>query len=132
MAGQPPLHAAAQQGDVDAVRRLLGEGADVDSRDQHGITALHRSVGMGQTAVVKALLEAGADVNAEEPGGGRRPLHAAAVRGQAEAAALLLKAGAEVNAKTKDGATPLDLAVERGNAMVADVLRGHGGEEARK
>ncbi|MCJ7822861.1 MAG: ankyrin repeat domain-containing protein, partial [Armatimonadetes bacterium] len=120
---------AAQQGDVEATRRLIAEGSDVNVRDKWGITTLHRAVGMGQTAVVKVLLEAGADVNAAEPEGGMTPLHSAANRGQTEAAKLLLEAGADVNAKAKGGETPLSLAVARGNTEVANLFREHGGTE---
>jgi len=52
-----------------------------------------------------------------------------ATLGRPEAAALLLEAGAEINAKTKAGATPLGLAVERGSTEVAKLLREHRGEE---
>ncbi|MBZ4411846.1 ankyrin repeat domain-containing protein [Myxococcus sp. XM-1-1-1] len=59
---------------VDAVRKLLAEGADVNARDVHGQSALHHAV-QGQyqkgdplpdVAVVRALIEAGADVNARD------------------------------------------------------------------
>ncbi|NIN67511.1 MAG: ankyrin repeat domain-containing protein, partial [Anaerolineae bacterium] len=54
------------------------------------------------------------------------PLHKAAFGGNVELARLLLERGADVAAMTDDGRTPLDIAIERGHAELADVLRRHG------
>jgi ankyrin repeat protein len=42
---------------------------------------------------------------------------------------LLLDRGARVNAKSPEGVTPLALAIERGHALVADLLRRSGAVE---
>ncbi|MEE8216502.1 MAG: ankyrin repeat domain-containing protein, partial [Acidiferrobacterales bacterium] len=59
-----PLHDAAENGDLDKVKRLIGEGADVNARDDYSLTPLHFSAGAGHTAVVELLIAEGADVNA--------------------------------------------------------------------
>jgi cytohesin len=56
-------------GSVQTVKRVLNEGADVNSRDERGATALHKAVREGQKDVVKILLEFGADVTIEDEGG---------------------------------------------------------------
>ncbi len=77
--------------------------------------------------MAELLLAHGADVNAVE--GGNTPLHGAVLFGRAEMAAWLLDHGAKVNAADFRGKTPLEHAVERGHAAVADVLKSRGGRE---
>lgn len=59
----PPLMRAALKGQVDEVRRLLNEGADVNQKIELGFTALILAVMKGHLEVIKVLLEAGADPN---------------------------------------------------------------------
>src|SRR4249919_1973402 len=59
-----PLHAAAQSGDVDAVRRLLADGADPNAREAgDNTTPLHWAAAAKHVEAVRALLDAGADVH---------------------------------------------------------------------
>ena len=51
------LHKAAKNGDRDALREALNAGADVNSRDDEGNTALHKSVAEDHAECVKILLE---------------------------------------------------------------------------
>ncbi|MDX3386051.1 glutaminase A [Streptomyces niveiscabiei] len=50
---------AAGQGDLDEIRRLTAEGADLDAADYDGRTALHLAAGEGRTEVVEYLLAHG-------------------------------------------------------------------------
>ena len=52
-----PLEQAAFKGNVEAVRRLLDDGADIESGD---MTPLHLAIYHGHTEVVQLLLERGA------------------------------------------------------------------------
>jgi uncharacterized protein len=56
------LHAAALRGELAALRRLIGEGADLNSRDGHGRTPLHVSTFARQRESIQALAAAGADL----------------------------------------------------------------------
>jgi hypothetical protein len=56
------LIAAARDGDIGTIDRLLGGGADVNERDEHGWTALNWAAGKGDAKMVARLLERGADV----------------------------------------------------------------------
>ncbi|KAM6377024.1 ankyrin repeat domain-containing protein 40-like [Pluvialis apricaria] len=56
------LREAAALGDVEEVRRLLGEGADINSRNEiNGWTCLHWACKRNHAQVVSCLLDAGAD-----------------------------------------------------------------------
>ncbi len=66
IAGYRGLHAAAHRGDVDAVRRLVASGADLESRDRAGRTPLHVAAFASQDEAVRALAAAGANLDAFE------------------------------------------------------------------
>ena len=64
-----PLHAAVAAGDVEIVRALLEAGADVDARQQAGVTPLMGAAAIGSVELVRLLLEAGADPALEDDAG---------------------------------------------------------------
>mmetsp|Transcript_42290 Transcript_42290/g.108877 ORF Transcript_42290/g.108877 Transcript_42290/m.108877 type:complete len:376 (-) Transcript_42290:110-1237(-) len=59
------LHIAAQEGNLDAVKKLVEEGADVDSQGQKLYTSLHFAAKNGRADVVEFLVESGANVLAK-------------------------------------------------------------------
>jgi len=65
---------AAMQGNKDAVRALLKQGADVNTAQGDGMTALHWAVQKGDLDLAQTLLYAGANVKATTRVGGYTPL----------------------------------------------------------
>ena len=61
-----PIHAAAQLGHLEVIRVLAESGADLDSRDNLGETALHKASSGGYLEVIDFLLQAGADCSITE------------------------------------------------------------------
>ena len=55
------LRQAAGKGDIPSIRRLLREGANLDARDEGGLTAVAIAADFGHRDAVKLLLEKGAD-----------------------------------------------------------------------
>lgn len=102
--------AAAQVEKVDAVTRWFADGAQLETTDHQGRTALEAAIRSGHTDVVKMLLTAGANVNA---GAGNRTsaLHVAAASGKTDIVNALLGAGARVDVVDQDGNAPLHIAV---------------------
>jgi ankyrin repeat protein len=102
---------AADVGDVEHVKELLGAGANIHSRwPETGWTALHLGARGGHRDIVELLLNHSADVNAPA-NDGATPLHVAAMFGQVAVAETLLGNGANVNVKAKKGdVTPLHIA----------------------
>lgn len=88
------LIAAAEEGNVAAVRELLANGADVNAKDKNGVTALMCAAWEGNLKVVEILLANGADVNAKDKYGGT-VLGKTAKKGYSEIVRLLKQAGAE-------------------------------------
>lgn len=99
VAGDTPLHSAAQLGRTEIVKLLIAKGADVDATNRWGQTPLHYASLFYHKEIVEKLLEEGADVNAEDENG-YNPLGLASVpRGVSrnEVAQVLLAHGAEAN-----------------------------------
>jgi ankyrin repeat protein len=72
---------------------LLDRGADINAKDNNGVTALHDAVRGGHKTTVELLIAEGANVNALSTDSGT-PLEIAINSGQEEIAELLRKAGA--------------------------------------
>ena len=90
------LHVAAQDGDLDEVRRLLAQGRDINAFDDLGKTPLHYAVMEEHLEVARFLIEQGADVNAHhEPTISNTPLSEVAGNCSMAIAKLLIDAGAD-------------------------------------
>ncbi|WP_326997444.1 ankyrin repeat domain-containing protein [Crocosphaera watsonii] len=55
---------ATKDGDLEVVKSLVDQGADVNVKDKENATPLMRSVSRNYQAIVKLLIEQGAHVNA--------------------------------------------------------------------
>lgn len=101
----PALLDAAGKGDVDTVRRLLGDGADpATTWPALGDQPLHAAAGGNHVEIMGILLDAGAPVDARMRGGHTALICAANV-GHLAAVELLLERGADPTLRTKDGHT---------------------------
>jgi len=68
------LAEAARKGDAAAIRKLLDEGVDVNTKYRYGATALSYACDRGHVDVVKLLLDRGADANVKDTFYGATPL----------------------------------------------------------
>ena len=111
-------------GHLDAVQLLLDHGAEVNSVSHNGqqVMPLHSAVAGGHLEIARLLLAHGSDANAVQSDE-FTPLHGAADNGQVEMVKLLLAYGADPRAKMRSGLTAYDLAVAKGHAEAAALLR---------
>lgn len=120
---------AIERGDADAVRVLLGGGADVNARDRHGQTGLMRAAHAGHRSVVEILIAHGADLDVTAKYG-LSALMLAVVGGHADVARLLARSGADLSARGRGAPgfanqTARDLAEARGmREILADLTPG--------
>ena len=89
------LWAAVRNGDTKGAKTLLNKGADVNAKNEIGITALWIAAAKGKPEVVEVLLRAGADVNARDGIWYETPLSLAVAAGHADVVTALLRAGAK-------------------------------------
>jgi ankyrin repeat protein len=121
------LPAAAQQGDADAVLRLLDLGLPLDAVDAQGCTALLRASGGGHLPIVQALLERGADP-AHAARSGATSLSAALSMRHDAVVQALLERGAAPDQALPGGITPLMVAAALGHAKGVQLLLAHGAD----
>jgi ankyrin repeat protein len=97
------LIAAAHDGATEAARLLIEKGADINARDEGGMSVLEQAASSNHIELVRLLLAKGANVNTAD-GGGVTPLVAAAWSGDRNAplVKLLIEHGANVNVRTGD------------------------------
>jgi uncharacterized protein len=111
------LHAAAAQGSVDDIRRLVQAGADLNARDGNGRAPLHVAAFQGHGAAARALIAAGADPGLLD---NQRydAVTIAAVRDDVPTLQALLAAGASAKLVTS---------IYDGTALIAAAHLGHDG-----
>ncbi len=110
-------------GNLELIKYFIEAGADVNTQDDYGITALMRAVTPKDIDVAKFLLDKGADVNARD-NEGRTPLFYANY--SKEIAELLIAKGADVNAQDSHWETPLFEC--NGNKEIVELLISKGAD----
>jgi len=106
---------------LDLAMRALTAGADINTQDEFGNTALMWAVGKGNVELVKILLNRKASVSKAEKQG-RTPLMVAAHHGQNKIIGELLKAGADLEDQDDCQNTPLVFAVSEKHLESAKLL----------
>jgi hypothetical protein len=111
----PAWERAIRGGDVETVRAMLANGADVDARDRHGQTALMIAAHHGHRDLVQTLVDAGAALNTTAKYH-LTALMLAIIGGHALIARALIDAGADLDVRGSGapgfaGKTAYDLAV---------------------
>ena len=90
---------ATKHADLERVRWLVENGADINSKDEYGQTALMNAAHRGQVEFIRLLIEKGADLNTTA----KYKLSAlmlALIAGHPDVARLLIEAGADVNLRS--------------------------------
>ncbi|XP_030081539.1 protein phosphatase 1 regulatory subunit 12A isoform X11 [Drosophila hydei] len=103
--------AACLSGDKEEVVQLLDQGADINTANVDGLTALHQACIDDKLEMVEFLIEHGADINRQD-NEGWTPLHATASCGFVSIACYLVEHNADVAAVNSDGDLALDLAID--------------------
>ena len=124
----PAVADAAMRNDVAGVNALLARGADVNTAQGDGMTALHWAARHGDLALTTSLLHARANVKATTRIGAYTPLHVASEVGAGSVVAVLLEAGADAKATTSTGVTPMHFAAMSGSAAAVNALADHGAD----
>ena len=125
-AGSPDLLVAIRNGDYSLTQTLLRAGADVNTVDSDGTTALMHSVIESDLKMMQLLIDSGANVNAKNALDSTALMYAATNVAKTR---LLLDRGAEARVRSKRGATPMSVAVTTfGSTPVLKLLAAKGAE----
>ncbi|KAI8115562.1 Protein phosphatase 1 regulatory subunit 12B [Lucilia cuprina] len=114
--------AACLAGDKEEVLKMLEQGADINTANVDGLTALHQACIDDNLEMVEFLVEQGADINRQD-NEGWTPLHATASCGFVSIARYLVEHGADVAAVNSDGDLAVDLAVDIQHLPMIDFMQ---------
>ena len=112
---------AAKIGDIERTENLIKHGADINTTDRHGYTALHWAAIYGELKIANLLINKGADINAIDSNR-RTALHLAATFGHVKIVEALVKAEADVSPTDHHGYTALDVAAIDGSEDIVQAL----------
>jgi ankyrin repeat protein len=115
------LLVAIRSGWTDGVKELVKKGADLEAKDNLGMTPLMWAASKDQFHICTVLIEMGADLEAKDISG-FTPLMHAANEGHVEICLRLIKKGANMNARNEHRWTALMLAGGRGSWGVCGLL----------
>ncbi|KAK9301256.1 hypothetical protein QLX08_006332 [Tetragonisca angustula] len=109
------------------INLLLSHGATVTSGpNQISLCLLLEAILSARSAsdieILDLLFRKGADVNTTDLVGLRTPLHIAAMTGNSEVIVYLIEKGADLSRKTRDGHTPMDIALMYRNFKAAQLI----------
>jgi len=128
---------AASTNDLATVKKMLGEGRDINATGEFDYTALHMAARNGHIEMAQLLVTQGADIDARNKSG-MTPLHWAARTGQLSVVQYLVSQGAEINALGDvpdptdvtqiTQVTPIDIAASNSHYEVVDWLKENGAQ----
>ncbi|KAL9038889.1 MAG: hypothetical protein Q9180_002859, partial [Flavoplaca navasiana] len=136
--GETPIHAAARNGKVEAVRSLLRRGVSPNIRDEDGNTPIHGASFSGRhdtTKLIEILLDHGADLAAQNDAGESglhtflRSLYCERLH---RLVPLLVRRGGPINTPDAEGKTALHIAAHRGLVSTVEFLMEYGADSSLK
>jgi hypothetical protein len=122
------LNQAVVDGDIDRVKTLISEGADLTTKNRMGWTLLQTAIRNSRTEIVTLLIDKGVDIEAKDDRG-RTPLHFAAEAAQKELVEQLIAKGAEINVMDGRADNALSLAKKNNHKEIADLLVKNGAQD---
>jgi Zn-dependent protease with chaperone function len=119
----PPVIQAVFDEDMEMLRQVVNEGAEINEKDIDGYTALQYAFMWGDISSAEFLIQNGADVNTTDLWGATPLMNAVYNAADVETVQLLLENGADPTLKDSEGKTAYDYAVENRDASLRDILK---------
>lgn len=115
------LKDAVKNGYSESVQTLLEKGAQVDQKDNDGMTPLMYAAEYGRSDIVQLLIQHGAQVNQQDKSG-CTPVMSATMHGHSDIVKTLLDKGVPVNQENSIGVTLLATAALFGHIDIVRLL----------
>ncbi|KAL9036085.1 MAG: hypothetical protein Q9180_004501 [Flavoplaca navasiana] len=119
------FHLAVSNGQTRSTEILLDYGANINSEDECGRTALLTASWMGNLNLVQLLLDRGFDQDAQDQHG-ETALHRAVLGSHKSCVLALINHGADINSKDSNGMTALHAACLCGDPNLLNILLARG------
>jgi len=119
--GHFPLILATENKDLNIVKLLIKNGADINLKYSNGCTSLILASQLGHDGITKFLLENDANVNLKKDDG-VTALELASELGHEKIVNLLIKNHANINVQTNAGFTPLMMAAQMEKEKIVKIL----------
>ena len=71
------LRFAATEGNIEAAKQAVDDGADVNTKNKHERTPLYQAAAVGNKEIIEILIAKGADVNSKNKAFNKTPIDAA-------------------------------------------------------
>ena len=126
----PLMQAAASFDDraPEVVAELLAAGADTETLDADGWSAMHHAAAVSTPSAVALLVDAGMDVNGASTPTDAHALELAIIGGRPETVAALISFGADINRPGTQTHSPLMRASRKGREEMVTLLVGVGAD----
>ena len=117
------LIAAMNNKNIDIIKLLLDKGAEVNYKNEKGITSIRAALGQQSPEIIQLLLDHGANVNARDINGATPLMDAAATCENPKIFEILLNAGADPEMKDyKNNTALIYAAIWSSSGEVIDIL----------
>lgn len=117
-----PLNfALSNNSEIEIIKLLVNRGADVNLKNEYGVSPLHKAILLGSPEIVELLVDKGANVN-DEKWYGFFPLHDAVMENNVDIVKILVHSGAKIDVFNWQNNTPLDLAFQKKNIEIVRIL----------
>jgi palmitoyltransferase len=115
--GHTAIHYAAYRGNIEIIKKLIKNGADLEIANSRGLNVLHMAAqGNQPNSLVYFFKKYSLNIHSVDDLGST-PLHWACYTGSENSVQFLLNWYSEVNAQDREGLTPMHLAVMSGNKL---------------
>ena len=117
----PPLHIAAEQGQLELCKFIIKKTKDPNPTSEDGITAIHMATHNGCQEVCELIINNLGDKNPAD-NKGITPFHIASEKGHLDVCKLLIQHIDNKNPSAHDGCTPLHLAADHCHLEIAQLI----------
>ncbi|XP_039270766.2 ankyrin repeat and SOCS box protein 14-like [Styela clava] len=125
--GETPLFLAATEGNINAARRLVAAGADVNNGNTNKDTPLQAAIENDHRVMARLLLKSGANPN-QALNRGWTAVHECVYRGNCEILEIVLNFGGDPNIRDVYGISPVFTSAACGRNECLDLLLRSGGD----